>query len=328
MSIVYSERILEHSHWKEHPESPLRIKTMKKKLVKENLWEDIIEPLPIKEDDLFSVHTKEHIEKLKKGGEYPIDQDTFLHDSTYDLAMLSAAVACTTVDNAMKGKPTVGITRPPGHHAGKSHMGGFCYLNNAAIAAQKAGVKTAIVDLDAHHCNGTEEIFYDRDDVLVISVHEADFYWNSGYMKDIGVGKGKGYNVNIPIPPKSGNSAYMETMEKIIIPILKKFNPELIIVEMGVDGHYCDQNSHMVLNTKGYIDIYKKLLDFSENKKIAYLLEGGYHLRATAEVVAGVVASFYGKNLKPEYNEEQHENAHSSEEVEKAKEFFSSIWKF
>lgn len=302
------------------------MKTMKKKLVSEGLWEDVVEPTPISDDYLYSVHSKEHVEKLRKGGEYPIDQDTFLHDDTYDLAMLSASIACTAVDCALQGKPSVGLTRPPGHHAGRDHMGGFCYLNNVAIAVDHANVRTVIVDLDVHHCNGTEEIFYERDDVMVISVHESDFYWNSGYLDSIGKGKGERYNINIPIPQGSGNKAYLTIADEIIVPLIRDFAPELIVVSMGVDAHYCDPNSHMVLNTQGYIELYKRIFDASENGKIAYILEGGYHLRATAEVVAGVVAMFSGKDIKPEYNEEKKEQTNCSREIRKDKAFISNLW--
>ncbi len=326
MVIVYSDRLLEYKQWVDHPESPLRMKTLKKKLVKEGLWENIVEPVPITEDYLYPVHSKEHIEKLKKGGEYPIDQDTFLHDNTYELAMLSASVACTAVDYALKGQPSVGLTRPPGHHAGRDHMGGFCYLNNVAIAVNHANVRTAIVDLDVHHCNGTEEIFYERDDVMVISVHEANFYWNSGYLKDTGRGKGVGYNINIPIPEGSGNETYMKVTDEIILPLIEDFDPELIVVSMGVDGHYCDPNSKMFLNTQGYIDVYRRIFEASKNGKIAYVLEGGYHLRATAEVVAGVVAMFSGRTIKPEYSEEKKEHSNCIKEVRKDEEFISGIW--
>lgn len=324
--IVYSEKLLDHNQWMDHPESPLRLKTLRKKLEKENLWVDVIPPEPITEEYLVGVHTAKHIEKLKQGGDYPIDQDTFLHNDTFGLAMLSAAVAVTAVNSALDGKPAVALTRPPGHHAGKDHFGGFCYINNVAVAVDHAHVRTVIVDIDAHHCNGTEEIFYDRDDVMVISAHEANFYWNSGYMENVGEGKGKGYNINIPLPAGSGDRSYLMAMDEVIIPVIKKFDPELIVVSLGVDAHYCDPNSHMLLNTQGYIEICKRLFDVAKGGKIAYVLEGGYHLRATAEVVAGVVAMFYGKEIKPEYGEDKKEGGNGPREIHKEKKFVSEMW--
>ena len=323
MVIVYHEDLLKHLQWCDHPESPFRLKTIRKKFENEGLW-DVVGADIIDEDLVLKIHTKELVERLKSGEEMPIDQDTMLKKETYEMAMLSASLAVTAVKYALKGEPSIALSRPPGHHAGKNHMGGFCYLNNAAIAAQYANVKTMIVDLDVHHCNGTEEIFYDRKDVMVVSLHEADFYWDSGYLEDMGEGDGKGYNINIPIPKGSGNNTYNTAMDEIVIPLIQDYRPELLIVCLGVDGHYGDSNSHMVLNTQGYIELCKKLYENAPQKKIAFILEGGYHLRATAEVVAGVAALFQGREIKPEYGEEKKEQGSGAREMRKAKEFIFS----
>jgi acetoin utilization deacetylase AcuC-like enzyme len=325
MAIVYHYRLVEHEQWEGHPESPFRVKTLKKKLKREGLWNNVVSPEMINDDDVLKVHTKRLLEQLKEGNG-PVDPDTVLKQDTYKLAMLSASVAVTAVRNSMKGIPTLAITRPPGHHAGKDRMGGFCYLNNVAIAAAAVGVRTAIVDLDAHHCNGTENIFYERNDVLVIDMHEDGLYPGTGPKENIGSGIGTGYNINIPVPAGSGNKTYEKAMDDIVIPILRQFAPELIIVSLGVDAHYCDPTSHMLLNTQGYVDICKKLIAESNNNKIAFVLEGGYHLRATAEVVAGVLAALDGKTVQPEYNEDKGEQSNGLREIRKAKEYFNERW--
>ena len=304
MVIVYHEDLLKHTQWCDHPESPLRLKTLRKKFENEGLW-NIVAPEPLDEELVLRVHSREHLEKLKGGGNMPIDQDTMLRDDTYEMAMLSASVAVAAVRHALNGEPSIALSRPPGHHAGKCRMGGFCYLNNAAIAAESSGVRTMIIDLDAHHCNGTEEIFYERSDVMVVSVHEADFYWDSGYAENTGKGDGVGYNVNIPVPRGSGNNTYNAALDEIVLPLIQDFAPELLIVSLGVDGHYCDPNSHMLLNTQGYIGLCKKLYDAVPGGRIAFIMEGGYHLRATAEVFAGVAAMFEGREIKPEYSEDK-----------------------
>ncbi|MCL1984199.1 MAG: histone deacetylase [Methanomassiliicoccaceae archaeon] len=327
MAIVYHDKLIEHTQWQDHPESPFRVRTLKKKLEKEGLWKDVAPPEMITDDDVLRVHTKKHLDRLKAGGNIPIDPDTMLKDGTCKLAMLSASVAVTAVKMALNGIPTFGMTRPPGHHAGRESMGGFCYLNNVAIAVEKVGVRTAIVDLDAHHCNGTEEIFYGRDDILVIDFHEAGIYTGTGHIEDTGSGKGERYTVNIPIPAGSGNRTYGTAMDEIAIPILKEFRPELIVVSLGVDAHYCDQNSHMLLNTQGYIELCERLIKVSENRKIAFILEGGYHLRATAEVIAGVLAALEGRTIHPEYNEDKGEQSNGKREIKKIKEYISEHWK-
>ncbi|NLN71766.1 MAG: histone deacetylase [Thermoplasmatales archaeon] len=325
MAIVYSEKLLEHSQWPDHPESPLRLKTLRKKLEKEGLWKNVVDPDDLPDEALLRVHTEEHVEKVRKGGDYPVDPDTFIRDDTYELAKISAAVAVKAVELAVKGEPSVALTRPPGHHAGKNRIGGFCYFNNVAVAVAASGKKTAIIDLDAHHGNGTEEIFYDTDQVLVISTHEADFYWDSGYVESMGEGKGSKYNVNIPIPAGAGNRTFLMAMDEIIIPVIEKFEPELIVVSLGVDAHYCEPNAHMQINTHGYIQLCRRLFNISGGK-IAFVLEGGYHLRATAEVMAGVLAMMEGRSLKAEYDEERCEQGNGRKAVRKVKEYISKYW--
>lgn len=324
MAIVYSERLMDHFQWADHPESPLRLRTLRRKLEKEGLWTDVVEPEPATEEMVLAVHSKEHLEKLKRGGEYPLDQDTFLHDGTYALAMLSAGAAVRAVAEAAAGRPSVALTRPPGHHAGRDHMGGFCYINNVAVAVQATGLRTAIVDLDAHHCNGTEEIFYDRGDVMVVSIHEADFYWDSGYLESVGAGPGRGCNINIPVPASSGDRTYAKAMDEIVLPVLRDFAPELVAVSLGVDAHYCDQNSHLALSTQEYVSLCRSLYEFSGGR-IAFILEGGYHLRATAEVVAGVVGMFSGREIKPEYGEVRREPGSGPRQVRRDREFVGTV---
>ncbi|MDR0334618.1 MAG: histone deacetylase [Methanomassiliicoccaceae archaeon] len=327
MAIVYHYKLVEHEQWEGHPESPLRIRTIKKKLKNEGLWKDIVHPEMITDEDVLKVHTPRLLNRLKEGGGIPIDPDTMLKNDTYGHAMLSASVAVTAVRNALNGIPTFALTRPPGHHAGRDWMGGFCYLNNVAIAAEAAGVRTAIVDLDVHHCNGTEDVFYDRNDVLVIETHEDGLYPRTGQKEDIGEGAGTGYNVNIPIPAGSGNKTYEKAMDEIIIPVLREFAPELIIVSLGVDAHYCDQTSHMLLNTQGYIELCKRIIGESKGGRIAFILEGGYHLRATAEVVAGVLAALDGMTIQPEYNEDKGEQSNGLREIKKLREYIGERWK-
>jgi len=325
MAIVFHKHVLDHKQWEGHPESPFRIKTLKKKLVSEKLWNDVIPPTMIKDSDVLKVHSKEHLERLKAGGNLPVDCDTMLRDETYGFAMVSASIAVTAVGLALQNMPALAITRPPGHHAGRDSMGGFCYLNNVAIAVESAGVRTAIVDLDVHHGNGTEEIFYGRPDVLFIDIHEDGLYTGTGQAENMGEGRGERYTVNIPIPMASGNQAYKKAVKEIVLPVLREFKPELIVVSLGVDAHYCNPNSHMSLNTQGYIDVCKSLIDESDGR-IAFVLEGGYHLRATAEVVAGVMATLEGRTIRPEYNENKFENIKASQELEKVKEQIGKFW--
>lgn len=326
MAIIYHEELVQHDHWPNHPESPFRLRSIRKKLEQDGLWNDIIIPQRLDESDLLEVHSLEHIERIRRGGNIPMDPDTMLKDQTYELANLAAGAAYEAVKTALRGDVSIALTRPPGHHARANQAGGFCYFNNVAVAAQKSHVRTAIVDIDAHHGNGTEEIFYCRDDVLFISLHQLECFPSTGHLQDVGDKEGKGYNVNIPLLNGSGNKVYRLAFDQIVEPILNIFSPDLVLVSLGVDAHYCDTMSNMNLNTPGYVSLGKKLIDFMDGTNVAFVLEGGYHLRATAEVVAGVVASFENKTIKPEYTEEREEPTMAENMVTMAKKEHSKYW--
>ena len=153
MAIVYSEKLLEHSQWPDHPESPLRLKTLRKKLEKEGLWKNVVGPDSLPDEALLRVHTEEHVERVRMGGDYPVDPDTFIHENTYELAKISAAVAVKAVEIAAR-RAVRGTHAAPGHHAGRNRIGGFCYFNNVAVPCG-GRKRTAVIDLDAHHGNGT-----------------------------------------------------------------------------------------------------------------------------------------------------------------------------
>jgi len=327
MAIVYHKELTKHVQWEGHPESPFRVRTLKKKLMREGLWSDVITPVMITDNDVLKVHSAEHLARLRTHEDVLLDTDTILRPATYGCAMLSASVAATAVKLASEGVPSLAVTRPPGHHAGRNTMGGFCFLNNAAIAVEAAGKRTAIIDIDAHHGNGTEEIFYGRDDVLMIDIHESGLYTVTGDVHDTGTGRGTGYTVNIPLPAGSGNAAYEKAVCEIVVPILRQYRPELIVVSLGVDAHYCEPNTHMIMNSAGYISVCKRLIAESAEGKIAFVLEGGYHLRATAEVVAGVMAAFEGRDISYEYNEERKETDGWAAEIERIKGCLSERWK-
>ena len=304
MVIIHHEDLMEHDHWPDHPESPYRLRSIRKRLMQEGLWQNVEAPPTLQDEDLLRVHSTDLVQQIRKGGNMPLDADTMLKDHTFDLAKLSAEVTAEAARRASRGEMAFALTRPPGHHASACKAGGFCYFNNAAVAACRLGLRTAIVDLDAHHGDGTESIFYQRDDVLFISLHQFDQYPGTGSVDCQGEGDGLGYNVNIPMPRGAGNVAYTQAFDQVAMPIMKQFAPDLLIVSLGVDAHYSDTMSSLSLNTPGYLSLCRRLMDFMDNRDVAFILEGGYHLRSTAEVVAGVISAFRGEGVYHEYAEE------------------------
>ncbi len=316
--VVFNEALVAHAHWEGHPESPMRLKSLRRMLEREGILDHHITAVPVTEAQLLCVHSQVMIDKVKGGKGIPLDADTMLHEETFELACLSAGMALEAVRHALKGEVSIALTRPPGHHAGPDYSCGFCYFNNIALAAESAGVRTAIVDIDAHHGNGTQDIFYRRDDILYISLHEENIFPGTGMLEDIGEGPGEGYNINIPLPHGAGNPSFKEAMDRIIEPVVRQYRPELLLVSLGIDAHYADRYSTLNVNTDMYLDMCKKLIEMAPQGRVAFILEGGYHLRATAEVVHGIIAHAKGTKSVAEYAEESDENPQAAGYVQRA----------
>ncbi len=214
-------------------------------------------------------------------GRFVFDSGTPFTTEVFRSAHSSASVAVAASLDLLGGKNlSVALCRPPGHHASRRVSGGYCYLNNAAIAAQllrERGRSVAILDIDYHHGNGTQEIFYARDDVLYVSIH-ADprvmfpYFW--GYKEEIGINSGKGFNLNIPLDPLASEEDYSEAMDTAMTRV-NDHAPDVVIVSAGVDTHEQDPIGGMQLSTEYFTEIGKKIAVFP---KTCLLLEGGYNL--------------------------------------------------
>jgi acetoin utilization deacetylase AcuC-like enzyme len=174
---------------------------------------------------------------------------------------------------------------------------GFCLLNNIAMAAehlvQKEGAKRiAIVDLDLHHGNGTQDIFWKRRDVFYISTHQSPLYPGTGYIDEIGVGEGEGTNANFPLPPNSGDVSFKSIIGELVVPLLDRYQPEIILISYGFDVHWSDPLGQLLLSAKGYGEIIEQLANWADHHcggKIAMILEGGYSLEAASACTQAVV---------------------------------------
>lgn len=300
LAFIYHNDFQIHKPPFEHVERPERLEAILNKLEKENCFSffDVFTPEEISEDDLLLIHSKEHINFIKKSIENGLtildDGDTYAVKNSLRAAKLAAGSLKLSVELVFNRnyKRIFNAARPPGHHAEKSKVMGFCYFNNVALAAQYAITKkfckkVTIIDWDVHHGNGTQDIFYDKDDVLFISIQEFPLWPGTGKKNEIGFGKGEGFTLNFPIDAYSKGEVYKNIFEKNIIPALNKFEPELILISAGFDAHKNDFISTIQLVENDYEYMTKKLNEFAAKFDIPIIsvLEGGYNLEGLANSV-------------------------------------------
>jgi acetoin utilization deacetylase AcuC-like enzyme len=229
-----------------------------------------------------------------------LDPDTFTSPDSYDIARLAAGATVQAAEFALTERDAVfALVRPPGHHAEPDRAMGFCLFNNIAIAAAamlaRGLERIAIVDIDVHHGNGTQAMFYDDPRVLYISTHQFPFYPGTGAAEEVGNGAGRGFTVNVPMEAGSTDADYSLVHRDIVGPVLDEFRPELVLVSAGYDAHSRDPLASMQMTTEGYAAIIGQLRDVaSRHGAIALVTEGGYELTALAACLDASVSMLEG----------------------------------
>jgi len=274
MKIIFDSRCLEYSS-PGHPESPQRVKLAYDYLKDKNY--EFILPRDFSEELILNVHTWEHITRVKKGNFY--DPDTPRIEGIYSYAKLAVEGAITAYEVAMNDGVAFSLMRPPGHHAGKNFLGGFCYLNNIAVAGAKAlneGKRVAILDIDAHHGNGTQDIFMGRENVIYISLHQVPLYPGTGLHSQITC-------YNFPLPPETRNEEYLNAWEEAL-QIISEFNPDVVALSLGLDT-YCED---LLTNFQLTFEVYEKIGEgLKKFRPLFAVLEGGYtsHLGSLIDAI-------------------------------------------
>jgi acetoin utilization deacetylase AcuC-like enzyme len=242
-------------------------------------------------DDLLRVHSPEHVERMRavsaEGGGDAGGGYTPMDGSSYELALLSAGSALTGLEHVLAagGGVAHAMLRRSGHHAWRDSGYGFCIFNNCAVAAAAARAqhgleRVAVVDVDAHHGNGTEAIFQHDPGVLTVSIHQdRSFPVETGGVDSVGEGDGAGFNVNVNLPAGSGDPGYLDALDRVVLPILLEFSPQLLVVACGVDASLFDPMARLCVTAAGFAQVAARLLDVAREAcggRLLSVQEGGY----------------------------------------------------
>jgi acetoin utilization deacetylase AcuC-like enzyme len=238
------------------------------------------------DDQLARVHDRSFIEALSKlrGESGYLDPDTYVSAQSVDVARLAAGSLVAMVDAMIDGPVAKGVAllRPPGHHAKPGRAMGFCLINNVAVAAAHARARglerVAVVDWDVHHGNGTQEMFWRDPSVLYLSTHQFPFYPGTGDLDEVGEGDGTGYTVNVPLEAGSGDAVYTSAFERVLLPVLEAYAPELVLVSAGFDAAARDPLAQMELSSQAYgwmARAVARATEGSSGGRMALVLEGG-----------------------------------------------------
>ena len=299
--LVYNDRFLLHNTGPGHPERSERLRSIEARLKSSGQWKKVHHLIFDRAPDewILKAHSSQHLKFVREGCERGVSVldggDTHACPSSFDVALLAAGGALAAVDAVMTGilRNAFCAVRPPGHHAGRNSVMGFCLFNNAAIAARYARDvhnvdRVAIVDWDVHHGNGTQEIFYDDKSVLYVSTHQYPFYPGTGSRDERGAGEGEGYTLNIPLRAGSGEPEYIKAFTEEIVPALARYQPDLIIISAGFDAHIDDPLANMVITEETFAAMTSMVVGAADaccGGKVVSILEGGYNLNALARCV-------------------------------------------
>lgn len=294
-----------------HAERPERVEAIRSALQVAGLWDQglQIQPQPISDSILGAIHTPEMIDTVRAHSQLGtnVDPDTYLTQESWPLALQAAGGAAALARAVWRGEAQTGfaLARPPGHHATRSHAMGFCLLNNVALATesllQQEGARSiAVVDMDVHHGNGTQDIFYERGEVMFFSTHQSPLYPGSGQLNERGLGAGQGKVVNMPMPPFSGDGAFRVAYNEIVPAMLSRFQPEIVLVSFGFDSHWKDPLANLLVSARGYGEAVGSLRNWAQANcegRIALVLEGGYDLEAAGACALAAMQALLGEKI-------------------------------
>jgi acetoin utilization deacetylase AcuC-like enzyme len=269
-------------------------------------YEQRLSPL-VERSVLGEVHSGAYIaaiERIAADGGGPLDPDTVISEGSFEAALHAAGGAVALVDYLLSGGAgTRGFSahRPPGHHALRTRAMGFCVFNNVAVAARYAvrhlGLRRVMVfDWDVHHGNGTNDTFYDSDEVMFISIHEWPLYPGTGRLGDVGAGKGRGFTANVPVPAGTGDADYLSLVGDFVVPLVRAFEPQLVLISAGFDAHYDDPLASCYVTEAGFAGMASMMSEVCDlvGAPLGCVLEGGYDIQALVRSTIATMEALVG----------------------------------
>ncbi len=307
VTVVRDPIFEEHDPGPGHPEQPARYRAAAAAVdaaVADGL--SVVSP-PVRvvtPEELGRVHTRPYLAQLAAvdGHSHSLDPDTHTSARSVQAAYRAAGATIDLALGVAKGQlqPGIAVVRPPGHHALADRAMGFCLINNVAVAARAliasgAAERVAIYDWDVHHGNGTQAIFFDDPDVLYMSTHQFPFYPGTGATNEVGVGAGVDATLNVPLPAGSGDDVLLEVTEELLLPKVRAFSPDLILISAGFDPFVDDPLGGFTVSLAGFTQLAQRWRDAAEGiceGRIAAVLEGGYDLPGLGQCVRGLAEAW------------------------------------
>jgi acetoin utilization deacetylase AcuC-like enzyme len=304
--LIHTDRFAEHQTPPGHPERPERAEVLDAIAAR---WRErgteVVAPRAASREHLLRVHDGDYLRRISEtaGRATALDPDTYTSPESYEIALLAAGACVDAVERVMATaqEAAFALVRPPGHHAERSRAMGFCFFNNVAVAAAHARTigarRVGIVDFDVHHGNGTQHIFDADPHVLYVSTHQYPYYPGTGAAEEVGRDAGRGFTINLPLEVGAVDEDYQLAFSRIIVPVLKQFEPDLLIVSAGFDAHERDPLGGMRVSTAAFGAMTRDLRAVAEEccrGRIVAAVEGGYDLHALGTSLDGAIDALAG----------------------------------
>ena len=308
--LLTDPRFSDHDTGRGHPERPARLDAVLTGIHAAGVSEALIsvEPVAATMADLERVHPASYLSALEQfcaaGGGH-IDADTHASPGSWDAARRAAGAGLEAIRRLDAGEADAAFcaVRPPGHHATPAGAMGFCLFNNVAVAAAALadrGERVLVVDWDAHHGNGTQDVFYDDARVVYVSMHEWPLYPGTGRLQERGAGAGEGATVNLPFPAGTTGEQYLAAVDEVVVPLAERIRPTWLLVSAGFDAHRADPLTGLGLSAGDFADLTDRLVGLVPAGRRLLFLEGGYDLEALARSAGACVAGLAGASHRPE----------------------------